>query len=50
MENIKIELMKLKNLLISNKAFKEKIFNRISMEDKVKYNFLNEIFKSIMVI
>jgi len=35
-------------LLISNKAFKEKIFNKISKDDKVKYNLLNEILRKLI--
>jgi len=46
--NIQGEIRKIKHLLISNKAFKEKIFNKISKDDKVKYNLLNEILRKLI--
>jgi len=45
--NVQNELKKIKHLLISNKTFKEKIFTKISKDDKVKYNLLNEILRKL---
>jgi len=46
--NVQAELRKIKHLLISNKAFKEKIFNKISKDDKNKYNLLNDILRKLI--
>jgi hypothetical protein len=48
-EKIRNELTHIKHLLISNKAFKERVFSKICKEDKFRLNILNDSFKQIVV-